>query len=372
MLDDVGLTRRLMDEVKGVAHDNELNWKEFKRHPGAFTQRAVTGYSRAGYNFFSQRNVALATFAGIFVVTFVVAGTYFLEDPCRIRNLFGIQCTTVARQNPYEDLELVGMVPDTEIPPEQEKPDEGPAGTNKGTGGGSKPKQEKPGGGGGGGRENPLPVSFGKPAPGSMQPQLITPSVRPPNPNPSLPVAATIKADPLLMPPDMRDIPFGDPKSVSTVPSDGPGKSSGQGTGEGSGQGPGQGAGYGPGRGENVGGGDPRYGGSGPGGPGGGATVDYTRPFPAGEVTQRARILSKPEPGFTEEARRENVVGLVRLRAVFSASGAVTNISVIKGLPAGLTEKAIAAARQIRFQPALKDGRTVSQWVTLEYNFNIY
>jgi TonB family protein len=66
------------------------------------------------------------------------------------------------------------------------------------------------------------------------------------------------------------------------------------------------------------------------------------------------------------------VTGLVRLRAIFSSSGEVTNITVIKGLPSGLTEKAIAAARQIRFQPALKDGHVVSQWVTLEYNFNIY
>jgi protein TonB len=205
-----------------------------------------------------------------------------------------------------------------------------------------------------------------------MTPQLITPSVRPPNPNPNLPVAATIKADPLLMPPDLRDIPFGDPRSVVTTPSDGPGRGSGQGTGEGSGQGPGQGAGYGPGRGENVGGGDTNYGGGGAGGGGGGREVDYSRPFPANQVTAKAVIISKPEPGFTEEARKNNVTGLVRLRAVLSSGGAVQNISVVKGLPDGLTEKAIAAARNIKFRPAQKDGRTVSQYVTLEYNFNIY
>jgi protein TonB len=90
------------------------------------------------------------------------------------------------------------------------------------------------------------------------------------------------------------------------------------------------------------------------------------------EVTVRAVITSKPEPGFTEEARKENVTGIVRLRAVLSASGDVTNISVVKGLPGGLTERAISAAKQIRFRPAQKDGRTVSQYVTLEYNFNIY
>jgi hypothetical protein len=50
----------------------------------------------------------------------------------------------------------------------------------------------------------------------------------------------------------------------------------------------------------------------------------------------------------------------------------VQGISVVKGLPDGLTERAISAAKQIRFTPAEKDGRTVSQYVTLEYNFNIY
>ena len=89
-------------------------------------------------------------------------------------------------------------------------------------------------------------------------------------------------------------------------------------------------------------------------------------------MTQRAVITFKPEPGFTEEARRDNVTGTVRLRAILSASGEVTGISVVKGLPSGLTEKAIAAARQIKFRPAQKDGHTVSQYVVLEYNFNIY
>ena len=186
-------------------------------------------------------------------------------------------------------------------------------------------------------------------------------------------VAETLKGDPLLLPDDNRKIPFGDPKSTSTTPSDGPGKGGGQGTGTGTGQGPGDGAGYGPGRGENVGGGDPRYGGGGPGGGGGGAPpVDYNRVFNQKDVTSKAVIISKPDPGFTEEARKNNVTGVVRLRAVLSAGGAVTGISVIKPLPDGLTERAISAARSIKFRPAQKDGRNVSQYVTLEYNFNIY
>ena len=94
--------------------------------------------------------------------------------------------------------------------------------------------------------------------------------------------------------------------------------------------------------------------------------------FRPAEVTQRAVILFKPVPGFTEEARRNNVSGVVRLRAVLAADGRVRNIAVIKRLPDGLTEKCIAMARQIKFTPAMVNGAPVSQYVVLEYNFNIY
>lgn len=95
-------------------------------------------------------------------------------------------------------------------------------------------------------------------------------------------------------------------------------------------------------------------------------------PLRSREVTRKAVIVYKPAPGYTEEARKNDVAGVVRLRAVLSSYGRLTNISVIKGLPDGLTEKAIHAALHILFFPAEKDGRRVSQWVTLEYNFNIY
>ncbi|MDQ1524581.1 MAG: hypothetical protein QOE47_2505, partial [Pyrinomonadaceae bacterium] len=36
------------------------------------------------------------------------------------------------------------------------------------------------------------------------------------------------------------------------------------------------------------------------------------------------------------------------------------------------TEKANEAERRISIQPAEKDGRKVSQWNVIEYNFNIY
>jgi TonB family protein len=87
------------------------------------------------------------------------------------------------------------------------------------------------------------------------------------------------------------------------------------------------------------------------------------------DVTRRGVIVSKPEPWYTDEARRFGVSGTVVLRAVLSASGEVTDIRTIKTLPNGLTENAIEAARHLKFIPGIKDGRFVSYWVELQYNF---
>lgn len=93
------------------------------------------------------------------------------------------------------------------------------------------------------------------------------------------------------------------------------------------------------------------------------------RVYTAKEVTTKARLIYKPEPTFTEEARRNHTSGTLVLRVVFSKTGEVTNIQVVVGLPDGLTERAINAARGIKFVPATKDGNAVSMWMQLEYNF---
>jgi TonB family protein len=111
---------------------------------------------------------------------------------------------------------------------------------------------------------------------------------------------------------------------------------------------------------------------TGGGGSGGPSNNDPDRGFSVREVTQKARIISKPEPAYTTEARQNNVSGTVVLKVVFGADGVVRNIRAVSGLPFGLTERAIAAARQLRFSPAMKDGRPVSQSVVIEYNFNPY
>ena len=69
---------------------------------------------------------------------------------------------------------------------------------------------------------------------------------------------------------------------------------------------------------------------------------------------------------------KNQITGTVMLRVVFSSNGDVVQIRAVRTLPFGLTERAIAAARQIKFVPAVKSGRPVSVFMQLEYNFNLY
>jgi TonB family protein len=89
-------------------------------------------------------------------------------------------------------------------------------------------------------------------------------------------------------------------------------------------------------------------------------------------VARKAVVVTKPEPAYTEQARKNVITGTVVIRCVFSSYGTITNVHVISGLPDGLNERSTNAARQIRFVPAIKDGHFVSMWMELQYNFNLY
>lgn len=80
-------------------------------------------------------------------------------------------------------------------------------------------------------------------------------------------------------------------------------------------------------------------------------------------------ILSQPSAAYTDEARENEFEGTVKLSVEFLVSGKIGEIEVIEGQPYGLTEEAIKAARQIRFRPALEDGRYVTTKKLVEYNF---
>jgi TonB family protein len=102
------------------------------------------------------------------------------------------------------------------------------------------------------------------------------------------------------------------------------------------------------------------------------ALVNGERIYRPREVDSKAIVIKKPAAVFVQEARKRAIEGTVVLRAIFNATGKVTDITVISGVSYELTESAIKAARKIKFQPALKDGKAVSMWVQLEYQFTLY
>jgi len=86
----------------------------------------------------------------------------------------------------------------------------------------------------------------------------------------------------------------------------------------------------------------------------------------------KPKITYREKAKYTEEARGNLTHGAVALSVVFSSNGSISNIKVVKGLPHGLTEKAIDAAVKISFEPAIKDGQPVNVRADLEFTFQLY
>lgn len=274
-----------------------------------------------------------------------------LSNDCVLTNrIFPGRCVA-----PQKKLDVSMVLPPSELLKTEVKMEKKAAAKEKVLGG-SKPKQQRAAGGGGGGRQQPTPPSKGVPPQMTMAPQIVLPNPEPPKiKNPTLPVAMTIKGDDSLR---MPRGPIGDPMGVPAPPSSGPGTGGGIGRSRGTGVGGGDGAGAGPGRGFNTGGGDPNL--------GGGRSVE---PMTA---SLRPTILYREKAKYTEEARQNKVQGTVVLQVVFHVNGQITEVKVVRGLPDGLTEKAIEAARKIRFNPAVKNGTPVSVRGQLEFSFNLY
>lgn len=157
---------------------------------------------------------------------------------------------------------------------------------------------------------------------------------------------------PILKPQKIKIAPYGDPNSKFDLLSNGTGSGGGQGTGSGRGQGIGNGTGNGSG-------------------------VNKEEPVLPPSTTNKngdspLKLLFKPKGEYNDKARQDQVQGTVRLRVTFLANGNIGAISPVQGLPDGLTAAAIEAAKRIRFQPAIKNGKPVTVTKMVEYTFTLY
>lgn len=93
---------------------------------------------------------------------------------------------------------------------------------------------------------------------------------------------------------------------------------------------------------------------------------------PRSNTTSPLKILYKQKAQYTAEARSNGTQGTVTLRVTFLASGAIGSITMVKGLPFGLTEQAINAARKIEFEAEKVNGIPRTTTRPVSYTFNIY
>jgi protein TonB len=207
----------------------------------------------------------------------------------------------------------------------------------------------KGGGGGGGGDRSPLPASRGR-LPKPALRQFVPPAAVVPNLAPKLSMEPSILAPPDVILPSVNMANFGDPLAAIGPPSNGAGSGSGIGSGKGGGVGSGTGGGVGPGEGGGIGGGVYAPG--------------------SGGVTAPIAIY-RPDPDFSDEARKARLQGTVVLDIIVDETGKARNIRVRQSLGLGLDEQAIKTLQLWRFKPGTKGGRPVAVWATVHVGFHL-
>ena len=96
-----------------------------------------------------------------------------------------------------------------------------------------------------------------------------------------------------------------------------------------------------------------------------------TGPIHVTSEVEKPERIAGPAPRYTEIARRARIQGIVRLEAIIDEQGHVVDIQVLSGLPMGLTDAAVEAARQWRYSPARLDGKPVAVYFNLAVQFEL-
>ena len=83
-------------------------------------------------------------------------------------------------------------------------------------------------------------------------------------------------------------------------------------------------------------------------------------------------MIYKTLPGYTEEARKNRVEGIVLLEVVVRANGSVDNAKVVRGLGFGLDESALReVVTKWKFKPGTLEGRPVDVQALIEVSFRL-
>jgi tetratricopeptide (TPR) repeat protein len=93
---------------------------------------------------------------------------------------------------------------------------------------------------------------------------------------------------------------------------------------------------------------------------------------PLPKVEKSVKILKKDPAPYTELARDNNVKGTIVVVVELKADGKIGFVVPIKELGFGLTENAIRSAKTTKFEPAVRNGKPVTQIRMMSYSFETY
>lgn len=101
------------------------------------------------------------------------------------------------------------------------------------------------------------------------------------------------------------------------------------------------------------------------------AACQSARIYKVGQLQTPPKVVSKVEPGYTDDARNAKIQGTVVLSLMVDPQGLPHNIRVTKSLDKGLDQQAIAAIEKWHFAPGIKAGKPVRTAATIEVNFHL-
>ena len=81
--------------------------------------------------------------------------------------------------------------------------------------------------------------------------------------------------------------------------------------------------------------------------------------------------ISRVQPTYPEEARKNRIQGLVKLSAVIDAKGTVTKVEPIESPDPTLTEAAVEAVKKWTYKPATLKGKPVKVIMTITVSFKL-
>src|SRR5687767_8706349 len=86
------------------------------------------------------------------------------------------------------------------------------------------------------------------------------------------------------------------------------------------------------------------------------ATITYTSRMEIPDGAEPPKILGFPTFKYPESARKNGVEGKLKVSLTLAKNGTVQNVAAEENLPHGVTEAITNELKQLRFQPARKNG----------------